>query len=198
MKQIIDQFNKLNDQARYAIVVVVIFLFILVDVLLLVLPQMSGISNVNDQIKKISDDTQDILANRGRIDFLKRNLQNSRLQLDSLSNKVRALQEVPAILSTISSIANEYGVKIDQLVPKKGSQTVVISTPEAKYYALPVEIKARCGYHKFGYFLNQLENSNLYFVMKDFIIQNDANDAHARLYSLTINLILVDHSLKTP
>ena len=75
MNKILESFNKLNDQTRYAILVGVVFLIILLDVMLLVLPQMGSIADINDQIKKMSDDTQQVLIDRQRINQLKKNLQ---------------------------------------------------------------------------------------------------------------------------
>ena len=105
---------------------------------------------------------------------------------------MRPIQEVPAILSIISGIANEYGVKIDQLLPEKNLQEALPTAADGKYYALPIVIKAHGGYHKFGHFLNKLENGDMFFILKDFIIQNDEKDTNTRLFSLTIKLILVD------
>ena len=197
LKKIIESFNSLNDQTRYAIFGSVVFLIFLLDVIFLALPQMGGITDINDQIKKLSEDTQQVEVDKQRIVLLKKNLEESRVQLNSLSNKVRPIQEVPAILGTISSIANQYGVKIDQLVPEKNLQESLTGTPDGKYYALPVEIKIRCGYHKFGYFLNKLENADLFFVMKDFIIQNDEKNPNIQQFSMTIKIILVDKTLGT-
>lgn len=194
LNTILGYFNNLNDQARYAVLTGVIFLILLLDVFLLLLPQMNGIANNNDQIKQLSADTQQVVVDKEQISVLKKNLQNERAQASSLSVKVRATQEVPAILGTISSIANEFGVKIDQLVPEKNQQEVLTSDADGKYYALPVLIRAHCGYHMFGQFLNKLENEDLYFILKDFIIQNDANDATTHLFSLTIKIILVDRA----
>ncbi len=194
MKNIFKSFNSLSDQVRYAILGGVVFLIIAVDVFFLVLPQISGIDGVNDQIKKMSGDTQQVLTDRQRTNQLKKNLLDQNVQLGSLSRKVRPIQEVPAILSAISGIANEYGVKIDQLVPEKNLQETLMTTAEGKYYALPIVIKARCGYHMFGRFLSKLENQDMYFIMKDFIIQNDAQEPNTRLFSLTIKIILVDRA----
>ncbi len=194
LSKILESFNDLNDQARYAVLAGVVVLVILLDVFLLVLPQISSIANVNDQIKKLSDDTREVLTDRQRISQLRNNLRQERDQLGSLSIKVRSIQEVPAILSTISSIANEYGVKIDQLDPEKSLQETLASDAEGKYYALPIVIKARCGYHMFGHFLNSLENGNVAFIVKDFIIQNDDQATNTHLFTLTIKMVLVDRT----
>jgi Tfp pilus assembly protein PilO len=192
LNKIVGQFNSLNDQARYAILGGCVLLIILLDVFLLVMPQIGGISDVNDQIKKMSDDTQEVLTDRMRIRQLRKNLQATRDQYNALNSKVRPIQEVPVILSTISSVANEFGVKIDQLAPDKSREQTLKAASADRYYALPVLIKARCGYHMFGHFLNKLENGDMYFIMSDFIIQNDGQNTDSHLFSLTINIILVD------
>jgi len=192
LNKIIEMFNSLNDQTRYAVLGGIVFLVIVLDVIFLMVPQISGIVDINHQITKMSQDSQQVLVDRQRINQLKKNLEISRLQFNNLNDKIRPIQEVPSILDTISSVANENSVKIDQLEPDKAHQEVLKSTPDAKYYALPLEIKAHCGYHMFGHFLNKLENGNMFFVMKDFIIQNGDKDVNSHSFSLTIKVILVD------
>jgi Tfp pilus assembly protein PilO len=195
LAKIFKLFNQLNDQARYSILGAVVLLIILMDVFILVLPQIGGIADIKGRLRKITADTQQVLTDRQRINQLRKNLQETRDQLSSLSTRVRPIQEVPAILSTISSAANQYGVKIDQLVPEKNQQESLKTTPEGKYYALPVVIKAHCGYHMFGRFLGKLENEDLFFIMRDFIIQDFEKDPNIHLFSLTIKIILVDRTL---
>ena len=178
---------------RYLMLAAVVLLIILLDVFLLALPQWASINDMSDQSTKLTQDTQQVLVDRQRINLLKKNLKLNSLQLKALSDKVRSVSEVPGILATISSIANEYGVKIDQLAPDKSHQETLKTPASEKYYALPVLIRARCGYHMFGRFLNKLEKENFYFIMKDFIIQSDEANPHIHSFSLTIKLILVNH-----
>ena len=192
LNKILEHFNKLDQQTRFAIFGGLVFSIILLDAFFLISAQIGAISDVHDQIKKMSEDTQQVLVDRQRINQLRKNLEAARLQLSSLSVKVRPIQEVPVILSTISSIANDYGVKIEQLVPQKNQQETLTAAGDSKYYALPIVIKAHCGYHMFGRFLNKLENEKLFFVLKDFIIQNDGKDPNTHSIFLTIKIILVD------
>lgn len=192
LNKIIQSFNSLNDQARYGILAGIVILVLSLDMFFLVLPQLAGISDANDRIKKISDDTQEVLTGRQRIVQLKKNLEDVRTQLNSLNKKVRNIQEVPVILSTISSIANDYGVKIDQLIPEKNLQEDLKAIGDGRYYALPIEIKARCGYHMFGRFLNKLESEDMYFILKNFIVENVDRNINTHSFSLTIKMILVD------
>jgi len=192
LSKIFEAFNSLNEQARYSILGGVVVLVLLLDVFLLVLPQCGSISDINDQIKTLSTDTAQVLTDKQRIDQLKKSLDQTRLTLEAMNIKIRPLQEVPAILETISSIANEYDVKIDKLVPQKQEQESLTQSEDGHYYALPIVIQARCGYHMFGRFLNKLENGNLYFSLKDLVVQNDERNPRTHLFSLTIKIILVD------
>ena len=70
--KIFEYFNNLNDQARYSILACVVVLVLLLDVFFLVLPQCGSIADINDQIKKLSDDTQQVLTDKERIDQLKK------------------------------------------------------------------------------------------------------------------------------
>jgi hypothetical protein len=133
-----------------------------------------------------------VINDSARIKPMGVSLQKQREELRSLSDKIRSVQEVPVILSTISSIASEYGVKIDELDPEKDLQKSLATASYGNYYSLPIVLKARCGYHKFGHFLNKLEKEDLFFIMQDFIIQNDPSDPKSRSFSMTIQMILVD------
>ena len=192
LSKILESYNSLNSQMRYGIFAGVVLLAVVLDVLVLAWPQIGGIADAGDQIKKLSSDTEQVLADKQRIDQLKKNLETQRLALNSLTAKVRPIQEVPAMLSTISSIANQYDVKIEQLVPEKNLQEALSTTSDSKYYALPIVIKAHCGYHMFGRFLNKLENENMYFIVKEFVVQNDDKNRNIQSFSLIIKMILVE------
>ena len=194
INKILDQFNSLSDQIRYAVLGGVVLLILILDVVFLVLPQIGSIGDINNQITKLSDDTKQVIVDRQRVNLLRKNLKMTRDQLESLSAKVRPIQEVPIILSTISSIANDYGIKIDQLVPEKSQQETLTSDAGGRYFGLPIVIKAHGGYHTFGHFLNKLENDNLYFIVKDFMIQNDEHSTNMHSFTLTIKVILVDRT----
>jgi Tfp pilus assembly protein PilO len=192
LNKILEIFNGLNEHVRYSIFGFFVLLVVLSDVFFLVLPQCGSIVDVNNQIKQLSQDTAQVLNDKQRIDQLKNNLEQTRLTLDAMNAKVRPLQEVPAILDAISRIANKYDVKIDQLIPQKQVQESLTQSEDGHYYALPIAIQARCGYHMFGRFLNKLENSDLYFSLKDLIIQDDEKDLQMHSFTLTIKIILVD------
>ncbi len=192
LTKILELYNNLNDKMRYGIFAGVVFLVILLDLFLVALPQLGSITSMNDQIKKMSDDTHEVIVDKQRIGLLRKNLQESRNKASALSIKVRPIQEVPAILSAISSDAKEFGVKIDQLTPEYNQVETLNTVGDTKYYALPVLIRAHCGYHNLGHFLNEMENGDMFFMMKDFIIQNTDKTTSVHSIDMTIKIVLLD------
>ncbi len=192
LNKLVEKFNALNDQARYGILAGVVLLVLVLDIIFLVVPQLGGIAALEDQMKKLAADMAQVQTDKSRIDQLRKGLQDTQAGFNTLDAKVRSVQEVPAILSTISSIANQYGVKIEQLTPAQNQQEVLTSSPNAKYYALPIVIRAYCGYHMFGRFLSKLESEDLYFIVKDFVIENEGKTPNTHLFSVTIKMILVE------
>jgi Tfp pilus assembly protein PilO len=190
MKKILDAFNGFNERARYGVLAGVAVLVLSIDGFFLVLPQIGSITDIKTQIDQLAQDTEQVSDAEGQIGRLKKGLQQQRAQLEDLNARIRPLQEVPAILSVVSGIADQFGVKIDQLLPEKDRQTSIGSASEGRFYSLPIAVKARGGYHKFGRFLNKLENQEIFFTLDDFIVQNDGKDPNVQSFSMTIRLIL--------
>ena len=57
---------------------------------------------------------------------------------------------------------------------------MLVDDNKRSYYALPILVQARSGYHDLGRFLNQLEKSNLFLYVTSFsIIAGEDARAHA-------------------
>ncbi|MDE1919893.1 MAG: type 4a pilus biogenesis protein PilO [Candidatus Omnitrophica bacterium] len=195
VKGLIESFNKQSEQTRYGALIVAVILIVLLDAVFVAMPQLGAIGNTNSQIKDTSENIRQVLSDYARIGLLKKDLAATRGRFTALSDKVRTTMDVSAILGTISNVANEYGVAIDQLDPEWDGKKALAKAAGAQYYTLPVLVKARCGYHNFGRFLSRLENDNLFFIIKDFIIQNEGSDPRVHEFSLTIDLILADRAV---
>ena len=192
VKNIIEGFNKLNTQVRLAIFWLVIVLVLMVDVVYLLMPQWNAVNEINTQITTVRQETQEVLSQRQQIARLRKNLEETRTQFGQLNDKVRPGQELPTVLANISDIANQVGVKIEQLDPDKAHQTSIRTSLEGKYYALPIIVRAQAGYHMFGHFLDILEKEKIFFTIKDFTIDNDMKDVRTHSYALTMDIIIAD------
>ncbi len=192
IEDIISKFNELDIKARYAALAVILVLVFLLDYFLIMNFQLKFLQNSNAEINTLSADTARVQADKQRVHQMRQGLESSRTQLKAMNVKIRSVEEVPSILDDISRLANEVGVKIDQLVPRKENQETLITSPEGNFYALPINIQAHGGYHPWGRFLNRLEGSNLYFSLSDLRIVGDAKDRNNQLITATIKVILTD------
>lgn len=189
---LITKFNGLDIKARYAIFATALLVVFAVDYALIMNFQLQFIGRSNEEIKTLSGDTARVQADKQRIDQMRKGLESSRTQLQAMNVKIRSMQEVPLILDDISRLANEVGIKIDQLIPRKEDQEKLISSPEGDFYALPIVISARGGYHPWGRFLSRLEAANLYFSLSELRIDADEKDKNNHLITATLKVILGD------
>ncbi len=188
----LEKLNGLDIKARYGIFAGILIVLVLADYFLIINMQRSGINSLEADTKTLVADIERVQADKQRIHQIRENLEKARKELDAMNLKLRPRSEVPMILEDISRIANDVGLKIDQLMPLKESQETLINSPEGNYYALPIVIQGHCGYHIFGRFLNQLERANLYFTIRDARIESNPKSQDSHIVQATIKVILVD------
>lgn len=182
--------NGADIKVRYGILFGILLAVFALDYFLIMTPQMRSLKGLGEAAETTSADIERVSNDLQRIQQIKDGLNSSRAELEAMSLKVRSLQEVPAILEEISRTANQFNVKIDQIKPLPGSQETLVSTPEEKYYALPIVIQARSGYHMFGHFLNTLESGRLFFTLTDWHMQAGGQADQGLVVQATLKVIL--------
>lgn len=192
LDKIIEGYNGLEVKFRYGIFGGLLLMVFALDYFSVMAFQLDYLKKSDEEIKTLVQEIGQVKADKLFIAQMKKSLDVPRRQLVAMSEKVRSVQAVPIVLEEISRLANEFGVKIDQLTPQKDAQELLITAPEGKYYALPIVIQARSGYHMFGHFLNRLERQDLYFSVRDLRIEADEKDPNNQLISMVIKVILVD------
>jgi len=63
---------------------------------------------------------------------------------------------VKVALRTQQIIANETGVKIDQIMPDSLDQALLAENNQLKYFDMPIYLEARSSYHNLGRFLSKI------------------------------------------
>ena len=191
-QNIIRGINGADIRVRYGIFAGILLAAFALDYFLLMGPQIRSLKGLGKATKTTSADVQRVSNDLQRIQQIKDGLNSSRADLEAMSLKVRSLQEVPVILEEISRTANQFNVKIDQVKPLPESQETLISAPEGKYYALPIVIQARSGYHMFGRFLNTLESGHLFFTLRDWHMEAGPEVGKGLLVQATLKVILME------
>jgi len=194
LKPLVNRFNALDERARYTIFGLFLVVVVGLDYFLVLRLQAGFLRKVGEGITTLSQDTARVRADAQRINDIKKGLEDMRSQLQALNNKVRPLQEIPAVLSDIARIANDSGVSIDQLVPAKEGPESLLTSGDTKYYALPIVVSAHSGYHMFGRFLNKLESGNLLFLVRGLRMETGDIPANNLAVQATLKVVLADRA----
>lgn len=158
---------KIIQQKKKIIIVVIASLAaIYIDFSLILKSQLKSLKSVSSGVRQM------------RLDFVQYKKDSSALQnllatLKSLQErraagevKIISDSDIPDLLDDISQKANSYNIKIMQIKPirldaEKDKIQVTVSGGDPQFYAMPLTLQLRCGYHNLGEFLGDLESNPL-------------------------------------
>jgi len=63
---------------------------------------------------------------------------------------------------------------------------------DGKYFALPILIECRSGYHDFGRFLTEIEKNDVFLMIEKFTITANTQDMLKHSIKLTVNAIILE------
>ena len=174
-EQISSVFSKVEGKNRYYVFVGILFFFFLLDYFLLMSPQLGALKKINPEIKTLSDNIKKAKEDIEKLNTYKGDLEKASQKFEEANLKIKSRDEISYILEYIANIANETGVKIDQIMPDMLGQDLLTENPQRKYYELPIYMEARSGYHEFGRFMNKIEQNDISLRMGTFsiVVTND-------------------------
>lgn len=181
-----DLINKIDEKNRYYVLIGILFFIFLLDYFLLMRPQLVTLTKINPEIKMLLQDIQKTQEDSQKLGSYQSEIKRLESALAETNSKVRSKNEVPVVLEQISRMANQSQIKIDQITPAHEDQSVLLEDNKRIYYALPILLEARSGYHDSGRFLNLLEQSNLFLNVTSFSIAAGKEDL--RDHALKMNL----------
>lgn len=95
--------------------------------------------------------------------------------------------ELPELLEHLSEIADKSGVQIVEISPSRMIQTAEKEKVSSTLYEeIPIALTAKSGYHELGAFINQLENSERIFTVKNVEIKADPSDSKRHHVALVV------------
>jgi Tfp pilus assembly protein PilO len=153
--------EKIDGNNRYYVLVGFMALVFLLDYFVLMNPQLAALKKINPEIKAVSDSIKSSKGDMKQLNAYQSDLEELTRKFEEANLKVKSRDEVPIILEHIANIANEFGVKIDQIMPDSVDQDLLTENSQRKYYDLPIYMEARSGYHNLGRFLDNLSKGDI-------------------------------------
>jgi len=92
----------------------------------------------------------------------------------SYSNRLPKEEEFPALLESLSTMAQNTDVKITKIVPIKDTEAAPVekASPPGIYQEKGILINAQCGYHQLGMFISELESAERFMEIFDITIES--------------------------
>lgn len=106
-------------------------------------------------------------------------------KLAGYKRKFSTKEEISPLLKNLSDTAKACGVKIESINPLESIERDKAKIPGA-YRKFPIFLRAICGYHSFGLFLNKLENSDTFMRVTDLKISGDTSGAANHRFDVTV------------
>ena len=191
LQQFLGKLKALPPTHLFAILGLGAVVLIAADVFLIARPQVASIMILNDKAKQLKVDIKMLSDNKQRLPQFRSNLDDVRRQMKDFDAMVHKEDEIPSVLKTISTFGNEYGVKIDQLVPQKSDGVVLVKNAQGQYSSLSILVLARAGYHDLGRFLNRLQQEHVFWQLEAVDIAADARDVGRHVIKLQMKILVI-------
>ena len=182
--------ERVTDQNRYYIFAGVAVLTFFVGLLLIMMP-IRTLRVLDPKIETLSRDLKQARENIKEIDEYRQQVEQLKNKFDDvLGTRILSKEEIPSILENISVLAGQCKIKVNQIMPLKESQHLVLTTDEAKYYALPILVNGRGSYHNIGRFINKIEGNKVFMAITDFDMAGNNDDWSHHSMNITIKTLV--------
>lgn len=180
--------RKLNPQDQTLALGVVVSLIILVTFYFLFLrPHIYQLRQLNPRLITLRKDVQNTARDAANIDALKKRLKNLRAKVNFYEQKLPREKEIPSLLESLSKVAKDSQVKIIEIQPRDKD----IRERGGMYLEVPIAIKARCGYHRLGKFINELERGPRFIRISDIEIKENPRDYNNHNVRLLLGMFVL-------
>lgn len=180
-----EKLAKIDEKQRYYLFVGCLLFLFLLDYFVLMRPQLAALTKLGPEINVLSQDIQKTKEEIAKTSFYEGEAARLKERIAQIDSGVRSKDEVPLILERISRLANHNGVKIDQIMPFSQDQEILLEDNQRTYFALPILLQARSGYHDLGRFLNQMEKDDVALKVTMFTI---ASGGDPKYHQVELNL----------
>jgi len=192
MNKILETVKSLDSKYVYMLLASILIVLAVADYFLIARPQIGGILAIDQKIAQLRKDAQTLVTNKQRLSQFQTQLEVTRQEVKNFNSMVYKKDEMSSVLKMISSLANEYGVKIDQLVPQDMDAKPLVTNEEGKFFGMGMFIHTHAGYHQFGKFITRLEHDRMFWRVENLQILADDKDTQKHPFNLTLKILVLE------
>ena len=191
LSQLLGKMKAMPPKYFFTVLGLAVVVLVALDVLLIARPQINSLFVLNDKARQLKADIDQLSDNKLRLSKYRSNLEDAQRQMKDFEAMVHKEGEIPSVLKAVSTLANDYGVKIDQLVPQKSDGVVLVQNGDGKYGTLSIMVRARAGYHDLGRFLNRLEQEHVFWQLDALDIVADDQQLGRHVVKMQMKILIL-------
>ena len=192
LNQLAEKIRNLDLKIQYAILAAALFFIFLLNYFLIMRPEMNTIKTMNDAQLEIKNEIIRLENDTKRLNQLRSDLVRHQHQLDDPLIKFRSKADIPALIEEMTKFAENYDVRVEQLVEVEGKQELLLTNATGKYWAIPLSLQAHSGFHTLGKWFNQMERERLLLNVKSISILGDDKSTAYHQVRAVLRVVVVD------
>ena len=198
LNKLADRVKNLDLNVQYGILGIVLFFIFFLNYSLIIRWEMGTIRKMNDTQLNMKNEILRLESDTKRLNQLKAELVNQQKLLDDPNIKFRSKNDIPSLIQEIIKIGESFDVRVTQLTPLNGPEELLLTNAKGKYWAVPLSLQARAGYHSLGKWLNQLEKERLLLNVKNLsIVSDDKNISFHNIQAVLRVVVMESLQLKS-
>jgi Tfp pilus assembly protein PilO len=146
---------------------------------------------------RLNQAKRQLASDRGMVDSIPRykgQIEQMRQAMSAHKKKFSTVQEISGLLKDLSEIAKSSGVKILSIKPHPMVESRADNLAASAYQKFPISIRAVCGYHQLGVFLNRLENNETFMRVSDIKIVSDQKQPTQHMVYVLVNTYVLSEA----
>lgn len=187
-----EKLKEMDPKYIYAMLGGIILVFAALDLFFIARWQLSGIAATEKKIAQIKSDISSLKDNKTRLNQFQKALQDLRQKRDNFDRMVYKKDDLPTVLKSISTMANDNGIKIDQLVPQKQTHEQLVKNGDGQYSSMSVFVSVRGGFHEIGRFVSQMERERLFWRLDDFRLQGNPDEPQRHTLKMSLKILFLE------
>ena len=167
---------KLQDPKNITAIAVILAILVLLDCIFILGGQFKSLSRTGSKIAKLKVDLSSFDLNSTKTRSGQGKFSEN---LSSKGKKILSENDLAYILQIVSDAANKNEVQIIEMKPVndlKGDSLKSKQNLSANLAPLGINIDLTADYHKFGKFLNDLENGQVFFTVENMLVSVQTDD----------------------
>ncbi len=180
MDRIANFLNQRNAREKYMLVVFFGVFVLTLDYFVWLGPVFKSFGELAPKLSPLKEEVRSLEDDHKNKALIEKRRDSAFAELEERQKFFVANDGTPALLESLSKLAQKSGVRISSVEPLDAGKLAA----KASYLPFPIRVKAQAGTHELGAFLSQLETGKPFYRVKDMRIA--ANPLNERKHSVEL------------